>query len=79
MNCQAYEAYNPNLCGGDIIGGVSDWRQIVSRPVLRRRPHTTPAKDIFLCSASTPPGAGVHGMGGYWAAEEALRCELFSG
>ena len=73
MNCADYQAYNPNLIGGDILGGVSDWRQIVTRPVARLRPHTTPAKDIFLCSSSTPPGAGVHGMGGYWAAEEVLR------
>ena len=73
MNCADYQAYNPNLIGGDILGGVSDWRQVVTRPVTRLRPHTTPAKDIFLCSSSTPPGAGVHGMGGYWAAEEVLR------
>ena len=73
MNCADYQSYNPNFIGGDIIGGVSDWRQGVSRPVARMRPHTTPAKDIFICSASTPPGAGVHGMGGYWAAEEVLR------
>ena len=73
MNCADYQAYNPNLIGGDILGGVSDWRQVLTRPVARLRPHTTPAKDIFLCSSSTPPGAGVHGMGGYWAAEEVLR------
>lgn len=73
MNCADYQSYNANFIGGDIIGGVSDWRQIVSRPVAGIRPHTTPAADIFICSASTPPGAGVHGMGGYWAAEEVLR------
>jgi len=72
MNCADYEAYNPNFVGGDIVGGVTDWRQLLTRPVVRLRPHTTPARDIFLCSASTPPGGGVHGMCGYWAAEAAL-------
>lgn len=72
MNCADYERYNPNLIGGDIAGGVTDWRQLLTRPVARLKPHTTPADDIFLCSASTPPGGGVHGMGGYWAAREAL-------
>tara|TARA_R110000850_G_scaffold92555_9_gene196434 strand:+ start:226 stop:1650 length:1425 start_codon:yes stop_codon:yes gene_type:complete len=73
MNCADYQGYNANLIGGDIVGGVTDWRQLLTRPVARLKPHTTPAKDIFICSASTPPGAGVHGMGGYWAAEEALQ------
>ena len=73
MNCVDYERYNPNLIGGDIVGGVPDWRQLLTRPLVRLKPHTTPAPDIFLCSSSTPPGAGVHGMSGYWAAQEALR------
>ena len=72
MNCADYERYNPNLIGGDIVGGMSDWRQLLTRPVVRARPHTTPNRAIFLCSASTPPGAGVHGMCGYWAAREAM-------
>lgn len=72
MNCADYEAYNPNLIGGDIIGGVTDWRQLLTRPVARWKPHTTPDPSIYLCSASSPPGAGVHGMAGYWAAEAAL-------
>ncbi|MDF1824170.1 MAG: NAD(P)/FAD-dependent oxidoreductase [Verrucomicrobiales bacterium] len=72
MNCDDYERYNPNLIGGDIVGGVADWRQLLTRPVVSLKPHTTPAKDIFLCSSSTPPGGGVHGMCGYWAAEAAL-------
>ncbi|MEN8715698.1 MAG: NAD(P)/FAD-dependent oxidoreductase [Verrucomicrobiales bacterium] len=72
MNCADYEAYNPNLIGGDIVGGVTDWRQLLTRPVVSLRPHTTPAPEIFLCSSSTPPGAGVHGMGGFWAAESVI-------
>lgn len=73
MNCADYERYNPNLVGGDIVGGSADWRQLLTRPVVRWRPHTTPNPSIFLCSASTPPGGGVHGMCGYWAAREVLR------
>ena len=66
------EACNPNLSGGDIIGGVQDFRQMFTRPVARWNPYTTPARDLFICSASTPPGAGVHGMCGYHAARAAL-------
>ena len=68
-----FESYNPNFIGGDIIGGVQDFRQMFTRPVARWNPYTTPARDIFICSASTPPGAGVHGMCGYHAARTALR------
>ena len=73
MNCAEFERYNPNLLGGDIVGGVADWRQLMTRPTVSLRPHTTPNKGIFICSASTPPGGGVHGMGGYWAAQEVIR------
>lgn len=73
MTCGDFERHNPNLIGGDIIGGMSDWRQLLTRPVARIRPHTTPNPRIFLGSASTPPGAGAHGMCGYWAAREAIR------
>ncbi len=66
------EAYNPNYIGGDVIGGVTDWRQLFTRPVARWNPHTTPNPKVFLCSASTPPGGGVHGMCGYWAAEAVM-------
>jgi phytoene dehydrogenase-like protein len=69
----AMEAYNGNYVGGDIIGGVQDWRQFFTRPVARLIPYTTPAKGVFICSASTPPGAGVHGMCGYYAARAALH------
>ena len=72
MNCADFERYNPNLVGGDVVGGVADWRQLFTRPVARWNPYTTPAKDVFLGSASTPPGGGVHGMGGYWAAQAVM-------
>ncbi|MCB1203305.1 MAG: NAD(P)/FAD-dependent oxidoreductase [Verrucomicrobiae bacterium] len=73
MNCRDYERYNPNLIGGDIVGGAADWLQLLTRPVISLRPHETPNSRLFLCSSSTPPGGGVHGMCGYWAAVAALR------
>jgi phytoene dehydrogenase-like protein len=68
-----YEEYNPNDLGGDINGGVQDWRQLFTRPVARLDPYTTPNPLLFLCSSSTPPGGGVHGMCGYHAARSTLR------
>ncbi len=65
------ERYNPNFAGGDIGSGVSDLRQLVARPTLRW--YTTPARGLYICSASTPPGVGVHGMCGYFAAMAALH------
>jgi phytoene dehydrogenase-like protein len=59
--------------GGDVGGGASDLRQFVARPVLSPRPWRTPLEGVYLCSASTPPGGGVHGMGGWHAAGHALR------
>ena len=67
------EAANPNYVGGDINGGLADLRQLLARPVLRPDPHATPNPRIFLCSSSTPPGGGVHGMCGWFAARAALR------
>jgi phytoene dehydrogenase-like protein len=64
---------NANYIGGDIGGGALDFRQLFARPALRLDPYSTPAKGIFFCSASTPPGPGVHGMCGYFAAKSALR------
>jgi phytoene dehydrogenase-like protein len=65
------ESMNANLVGGDINGGLADWRQLILRPTWRY--YTTPANDIYICSASTPPMGGVHGMCGYNAALVALR------
>jgi phytoene dehydrogenase-like protein len=67
------ERTNANNVGGDINGGVQDLRQLFTRPVARFSPYTTPNPRIFLCSASTPPGGGVHGMCGYFAARAALK------
>jgi phytoene dehydrogenase-like protein len=67
------ERRNPNYVGGDINGGLQDVRQLFTRPVARPVPYSTPLPGVFLCSASTPPGGGVHGMPGYWAARAALR------
>lgn len=67
------EQYNPNNVGGDIASGEANMKQLVFRPVARANPHTTPHPGIFMCSSSTPPGPGVHGMCGYWAAKAALR------
>ena len=67
------EHYNPNYVGGDINGGAGDLRQFFTRPVARASPYTTPLDGVFLCSSSTPPGGGVHGMCGYHAAQAALR------
>jgi phytoene dehydrogenase-like protein len=72
MNCADMEAWNANLIGGDISGGLPDWRQLLTRPTVRLRPHRTPAPGIYLCSSSTPPGPGVHGMCGAHAAMAAL-------
>ena len=73
MNAAEMEAYNPNYVGGDINGGLMDLRQLFTRPVARPVPYTTPDARLFICSSSTPPGGGVHGMCGYFAAKAALR------
>ena len=70
------EAHNANCIGGDISGGAQDFPQIFARPVFSFAPYVTPAKGIYICSASTPPGGGVHGMCGFHAARAALRREL---
>jgi phytoene dehydrogenase-like protein len=66
-------ARNPNAVGGSIDGGAVDLSQFLARPVAARRPWATPVPGLYLCSASTPPGPGVHGMGGVQAARLALR------
>ena len=73
MNAAAMERHNPNLVGGDVTGGANVLAQLFARPVARLNPYATPVKGLYLCSASTPPGAGVHGMCGYWAARAALK------
>lgn len=73
MNAPAFEAHNPNYVGGDINGGAATLWQLVARPVPRPNPYKTPLRGVYLCSASTPPGGGVHGMCGYRAAQAALK------
>lgn len=67
------QAYNPNYVGGDINSGAQTLNQLFTRPVLSLTPYRTPLKGVYLCSASTPPGGGVHGMAGYHAARAAIR------
>ncbi len=67
------ERHNPNYVGGDINGGLQSLLQTFARPTLRPVPYSTPLRGLYLCSSSTPPGGGVHGMCGYHAARAALR------
>jgi phytoene dehydrogenase-like protein len=67
------QEHNPNYIGGDINGGAQDLRQMFARPAPRIVPYSTPARGLYICSSSTPPGGGVHGMCGYHAARAALR------
>jgi phytoene dehydrogenase-like protein len=73
MNPAQMHEYNPNYIGGDINGGVLDLGQLFTRPALRWSPYKTSAKGLYICSSSTPPGGGVHGMCGYYAGKRALR------
>jgi phytoene dehydrogenase-like protein len=72
MDTAQVEAYNPNYVGGDINGGIIDIGQLFTRPALRWSPYKTSAKGLYICSSSTPPGGGVHGMCGYNSAKKAL-------
>ena len=72
-NCAQMEAYNQNYVGGDIVGGIANWAQLITRPVASLCPSATPHKQLFLCSASTPPAGGVHGMCGWNAAQAVLK------
>jgi len=72
-NTAGFESYNANYIGGDINGGAATLSQLFTRPVAKLNPYQTSAPDIYICSASTPPGGGVHGMCGYNAAKTALE------
>lgn len=72
-NARAMESYNANYVGGDINGGSADWAQLFFRPVMSWDPYSTAMPGVFLCSSSTPPGGGVHGMCGYYAARSVMR------
>lgn len=73
LTAASMEIYNPNYVGGDINAGVQDLRQLFTRPVARLNPYATPVQGLYLCSSSTPPGGGVHGLCGHYAARAALR------
>lgn len=75
MTPAAFEQYNANYIGGDINGGAQDLGQLFTRPTWSLVPYATPVKGLYICSSSTPPGGGVHGMCGYYAAKAALRRE----
>ena len=77
MGAADLEKSNRNLAGGDINGGAANLPQLIARPILSPAPYRTPLRGVYLCSASTPPGGGVHGMCGYHAARLALR-EMFA-
>ncbi|HOO37985.1 MAG TPA: NAD(P)/FAD-dependent oxidoreductase, partial [Deltaproteobacteria bacterium] len=73
MNPHDLETFDANFVGGDIAGGAQDWRQLFTRPIVSLNPYAMPVEGWYICSSSTPPGAGVHGMCGYNAAMHALR------
>jgi phytoene dehydrogenase-like protein len=73
LDAAGLEHYNPCYVGGAITGGAADLGQLFTRPVARLDPYSTPNPRLFLCSHSTPPGGGVHGMCGYYAARSVLR------
>lgn len=76
MTATQFESYNANYIGGDINGGAQFFKQLFARPVLKWNPYALPAKGLYICSSSTPPGGGVHGMCGYHAAKSVLKNEF---
>jgi phytoene dehydrogenase-like protein len=72
-NSVEMERYNPNYVGGDINAGVQDILQQFTRPSLSLTPYRTPTQGLYICSSSTPPGGGVHGLCGYFAAQTVLK------
>jgi phytoene dehydrogenase-like protein len=73
LSAAAMETYNANYVGGDINGGLQDLSQLFTRPIVSLNPYRTSVKNIYLCSSSTPPGGGVHGLCGYYATQSASR------
>jgi phytoene dehydrogenase-like protein len=73
ITAAGHEGINENMVGGDVGGGANTLRQFLARPVARLDPYATPNERLYICSSSTPPGGGVHGMCGYWAARSALE------
>ncbi|MBN1546954.1 MAG: NAD(P)/FAD-dependent oxidoreductase [Syntrophaceae bacterium] len=73
LSAAAMEQYNANYVGGDINGGLQDLTQVYTRPIASLNPYRTSVKNIYLCSSSTPPGGGVHGLCGYYAAQSACK------
>jgi phytoene dehydrogenase-like protein len=78
LDAPAMEKYNPNYVGGDINGGIQDLRGHLFRPLARLVPYTTPNPRLYICSSSSPPGGGVHGLSGFFAAKAALARQLRS-
>jgi phytoene dehydrogenase-like protein len=76
MSAAGIGAHNESMPGGDIAGGSNGGLQLFFRPAARLNPYATPVRGVYLCSSSTPPGSGVHGMGGHLAALSALKREL---
>ncbi len=76
MTAVQMNEYNENYIGGDINGGAQFLKQLVGRPVLKWNPYKTPVDGIYMCSSSTPPGGGVHGMSGFNAAKSALKSDF---
>lgn len=76
MNAMDFEKYNPNYIGGDINGGAQNLKQLFGRPLLKWDPYKLPVDHLYICSSSSPPGGGVHGMSGFNAAKSVLKNEF---
>jgi phytoene dehydrogenase-like protein len=76
MHAMDFEKYNPNYIGGDINGGAQNVKQLFARPLLKWDPYKLPENNLYICSSSTPPGGGVHGMSGFNAARSVLKNEF---
>ncbi len=76
MTAMDFEKYNPNYIGGDINGGAQNLKQLFGRPLIKWDPYKLPVDHLYICSSSTPPGGGVHGMSGFNAARSVLKNEF---